>query len=73
MAVHWMDYKYISFFIICLGTNINDAVLLAVDMLHVAEKTNIVPENSASMIILLTDGDPNVGMSVLLISNFEKK
>ncbi|KAL7837186.1 hypothetical protein SRHO_G00268970 [Serrasalmus rhombeus] len=42
-------------------TNINDAVLRAVDILTAAKKNNTVPENSASMIILLTDGDPTYG------------
>ncbi|KAB5536863.1 hypothetical protein PHYPO_G00112210 [Pangasianodon hypophthalmus] len=45
------------------GTNINDPVLHAVGMLNTAKKNNTVPDNSASMIILLTDGDPNVGES----------
>lgn len=39
-------------------------------MLDLAKKNNTVPENSASMIILLTDGDPNEGMSVLLMTIF---
>ncbi|XP_036415924.1 inter-alpha-trypsin inhibitor heavy chain H3-like isoform X2 [Colossoma macropomum] len=42
-------------------TNINDAVLRAVDILTAAEKNKTVPGNSASMIILLTDGDPTFG------------
>ncbi|KAL7843614.1 hypothetical protein AOLI_G00251260 [Acnodon oligacanthus] len=42
-------------------TNINDAVLRAVDILNAAEKNKTVPVNSASMIILLTDGDPTYG------------
>lgn len=45
----------------CSVTNINDAVLLAVKMLEEAKSNNNVPENSASMIILLTDGNPNQG------------
>ncbi|KAK3512824.1 hypothetical protein QTP70_026052 [Hemibagrus guttatus] len=44
-------------------TNINDPLLLAVKMLKDARNNETVPENSASMIILLTDGNPNVGES----------
>ncbi|XP_060766188.1 inter-alpha-trypsin inhibitor heavy chain H3a [Neoarius graeffei] len=43
------------------GTNINDAVLHAVGILDLDKKNTTVPENSASMIILLTDGDPTSG------------
>nr|XP_033782443.1 LOW QUALITY PROTEIN: inter-alpha-trypsin inhibitor heavy chain H3-like [Geotrypetes seraphini] len=45
------------------GTNINDPVLLAIKMLNVAHERHEIPERSASLIILLTDGDPNVGES----------
>ncbi|KAL7843615.1 hypothetical protein AOLI_G00251270 [Acnodon oligacanthus] len=41
------------------GTNINDALLLAVDMLTAAKENKTIPDNSASMIILLTDGRAN--------------
>ncbi|XP_060713848.1 inter-alpha-trypsin inhibitor heavy chain H3-like [Tachysurus vachellii] len=44
-------------------TNINDAVLFAVKMLKDAMNNKTVPENSASIIILLTDGNPNAGES----------
>ncbi|XP_036415926.1 inter-alpha-trypsin inhibitor heavy chain H3-like isoform X2 [Colossoma macropomum] len=43
------------------GTNINDALLLAVDMLTAAKENKIISDNSASMIILLTDGRANAG------------
>ncbi|XP_049327922.1 inter-alpha-trypsin inhibitor heavy chain H3 isoform X1 [Astyanax mexicanus] len=43
-------------------TNINEAVLAAVNILTAAEKNNTVPDRSASMIILLTDGDPSFGV-----------
>ncbi|KAG7319218.1 hypothetical protein KOW79_017692 [Hemibagrus wyckioides] len=43
------------------GTNINDPLLFAVKMLKDAKEHKTVPENSASIIILLTDGDPNSG------------
>ncbi|KAF5904525.1 inter-alpha-trypsin inhibitor heavy chain H3-like [Clarias magur] len=42
-------------------TNINEAVLRAADLLKTARANKVVPENSASMIILLTDGDPTKG------------
>ncbi|XP_078066294.1 inter-alpha-trypsin inhibitor heavy chain H3-like [Mustelus asterias] len=45
------------------GTNINDPMLEAVDHLNKAHKEKILPERSVSMIILLTDGDPNEGES----------
>uniref|UniRef100_A0A8C4M8P6 Inter-alpha-trypsin inhibitor heavy chain 4 n=1 Tax=Equus asinus asinus TaxID=83772 RepID=A0A8C4M8P6_EQUAS len=43
------------------GTNINDAVLLAVQLLERANKQELLPAGSVSLIILLTDGDPTVG------------
>ncbi|XP_076012708.1 inter-alpha-trypsin inhibitor heavy chain H3-like isoform X2 [Genypterus blacodes] len=46
------------------STNINDAVLKGVDMLIKDRKANNLPERSADMIILLTDGMPNEGESV---------
>ncbi|KAL7837187.1 hypothetical protein SRHO_G00268980 [Serrasalmus rhombeus] len=42
-------------------TDINGAVLHAVDMLTAAKKNSSLPDHSASMIILLTDGDPTSG------------
>ncbi|XP_058229130.1 inter-alpha-trypsin inhibitor heavy chain H3-like [Hemibagrus wyckioides] len=42
-------------------TDINGAVLQAVDMLNTAKRNNSLPDNSPSMIILLTDGDPTTG------------
>ncbi|KAL6464408.1 hypothetical protein MHYP_G00267250 [Metynnis hypsauchen] len=45
------------------GTNINDALLLAVDMLTAAKEKKTIADNSASMIILLTDGHANEGES----------
>ncbi|KAK7926031.1 hypothetical protein WMY93_008341 [Mugilogobius chulae] len=47
------------------GTNINDAGLTAVEMLHTARRNEQVPQRSADMIILLTDGMPNSGESNL--------
>ncbi|XP_062325554.1 inter-alpha-trypsin inhibitor heavy chain H3a isoform X2 [Osmerus eperlanus] len=43
-------------------TNINDAVLRAVDMLVKDKQNNLFPDRSVSMIILLTDGMPNIGV-----------
>ncbi|XP_072307768.1 inter-alpha-trypsin inhibitor heavy chain H3-like [Eucyclogobius newberryi] len=45
------------------GTNINDAVLKGVEMLHTARRNEMLPQRSADMIILLTDGMPNSGES----------
>ncbi|XP_062401903.1 inter-alpha-trypsin inhibitor heavy chain H3-like [Sardina pilchardus] len=42
-------------------TNINDAVLKAVEMLIRDTQQNLLPENSVSMVILLTDGQPTAG------------
>eukprot|EP00066_Takifugu_rubripes_P023189 XP_011612455.1 PREDICTED: inter-alpha-trypsin inhibitor heavy chain H3-like [Takifugu rubripes] len=43
------------------STNINAAVLKAVDMLVTDRKAKRLPEKSIDMIILLTDGDPTTG------------
>lgn len=43
------------------GTNINDALLTAIDMLQTAKKNKVTPERTSDMIILLTDGQPNSG------------
>ncbi|CAL8336637.1 unnamed protein product [Merluccius merluccius] len=45
------------------GTNINDAMMMPVKMLTTARKEEKVPERSLDMIILMTDGMPNVGES----------
>ncbi|XP_074470274.1 inter-alpha-trypsin inhibitor heavy chain H3-like isoform X2 [Sebastes fasciatus] len=47
------------------STNINDAVLRAVSMLEKERKHKNLPERSADMVILLTDGMPNAGESNL--------
>ncbi|XP_075951955.1 inter-alpha-trypsin inhibitor heavy chain H3-like [Anarhichas minor] len=47
------------------STNINDAVLRAVSMLERERRDKNLPERSADMIILLTDGMPNSGESNL--------
>ncbi|XP_068599031.1 inter-alpha-trypsin inhibitor heavy chain H3-like [Brachionichthys hirsutus] len=49
------------------ATNINDAVLKAVRMLVKERGNGNLPERSADMIILLTDGMPNHGQSNLKI------
>ncbi|XP_017392559.1 inter-alpha-trypsin inhibitor heavy chain H4 isoform X3 [Cebus imitator] len=43
------------------GTNINDAVLMAVQLLDRSNREEQLPSRSVSLIILLTDGDPTVG------------
>ncbi|XP_022600970.1 inter-alpha-trypsin inhibitor heavy chain H3-like [Seriola dumerili] len=47
------------------GTNINDAVLRGVNMLVEDRRAKRLPERSIDMIILLTDGNPNMGESSL--------
>ncbi|KAM5231072.1 inter-alpha-trypsin inhibitor heavy chain H4 isoform 23-T23 [Hipposideros larvatus] len=43
------------------GTNINGAMLTAVQLLDKANQEELLPFGSVSLIILLTDGDPTVG------------
>ncbi|XP_062971421.1 inter-alpha-trypsin inhibitor heavy chain H4 isoform X2 [Cynocephalus volans] len=43
------------------GTNINDAMLMAVKLLDNDNRNELLPAGSVSLIILLTDGDPTVG------------
>ncbi|XP_072574576.1 inter-alpha-trypsin inhibitor heavy chain H3 [Paramormyrops kingsleyae] len=53
------------------STDINQAVLKAVDLLYKDAAENKLPDNSVSMIILLTDGDPTSGVTspVAILSN----
>lgn len=44
-----------------LGTNINDAMLMAVQLLESSNRAELLSAGSVSLIILLTDGDPTVG------------
>ncbi|XP_014986190.3 inter-alpha-trypsin inhibitor heavy chain H4 isoform X6 [Macaca mulatta] len=43
------------------GTNINEAMLVAVQLLDSSNQEERLPDGSVSLIILLTDGDPTVG------------
>ncbi|XP_012354263.2 inter-alpha-trypsin inhibitor heavy chain H4 isoform X2 [Nomascus leucogenys] len=43
------------------GTNINDAMLMAVQLLDSSNQEERLPDGSVSLVILLTDGDPTVG------------
>ncbi|XP_064131255.1 inter-alpha-trypsin inhibitor heavy chain H4 [Loxodonta africana] len=43
------------------GTNINDAMMMAVKLLDSSNKEELLPAGSVSLIILLTDGDPTEG------------
>ncbi|XP_008701901.2 inter-alpha-trypsin inhibitor heavy chain H4 isoform X2 [Ursus maritimus] len=43
------------------GTDINHAVLMAVQLLNSAKQEELMPEGTVSLIILLTDGDPTMG------------
>ncbi|XP_068013782.1 inter-alpha-trypsin inhibitor heavy chain H3-like [Melanerpes formicivorus] len=44
-------------------TNLHGGIMRGIDMLNAAYEGNIVPKRSASIIIMLTDGQPNVGVS----------
>ncbi|XP_069328149.1 inter-alpha-trypsin inhibitor heavy chain H4 [Eulemur rufifrons] len=43
------------------GTNINDAMQMAVQLLDSSNRDELLPSGSVSLIILLTDGDPTEG------------
>ncbi|XP_025027811.1 inter-alpha-trypsin inhibitor heavy chain H4 isoform X1 [Python bivittatus] len=45
------------------ATDINEALLTAINSLDEASRTELLPEKSISMIILLTDGQPTVGIT----------
>lgn len=45
-------------------TNINDGLLTGISMLNKAREEHKVPERSTSIIIMLTDGDANMGEAV---------
>uniref|UniRef100_A0A8D0EMX4 Inter-alpha-trypsin inhibitor heavy chain H3 n=1 Tax=Strix occidentalis caurina TaxID=311401 RepID=A0A8D0EMX4_STROC len=42
-------------------TNLHGGIMRGIDMLNAAHEGNLVPKRSASIIIMLTDGQPNVG------------
>uniref|UniRef100_A0A803XWR1 Inter-alpha-trypsin inhibitor heavy chain H3 n=1 Tax=Meleagris gallopavo TaxID=9103 RepID=A0A803XWR1_MELGA len=44
-------------------TNLYGGMMKGIDMLNAAHEGNLVPKRSASIIIMLTDGQPNVGIS----------
>ncbi|XP_048813654.1 inter-alpha-trypsin inhibitor heavy chain H3-like [Lagopus muta] len=44
-------------------TNLYGGMMKGIDMLKAAHEENLVPKRSASIIIMLTDGQPNVGIS----------
>ncbi|KAM9226952.1 inter-alpha-trypsin inhibitor heavy chain H3-like [Leptosomus discolor] len=44
-------------------TNLHGGIMRGIDMLNAAHVGNLVPKRSASIIIMLTDGQPNVGIS----------
>uniref|UniRef100_A0A669Q7A0 Inter-alpha-trypsin inhibitor heavy chain H3 n=1 Tax=Phasianus colchicus TaxID=9054 RepID=A0A669Q7A0_PHACC len=44
-------------------TNLYGGIMKGIDMLNAAHEGNLVPKRSASIIIMLTDGQPNVGIS----------
>ncbi|RMC00022.1 hypothetical protein DUI87_23431 [Hirundo rustica rustica] len=44
-------------------TNLHGGLMRGIDILNAAHDENLVPKRSASIIIMLTDGHPNVGIS----------
>ncbi|NXH59783.1 ITIH3 inhibitor, partial [Rhabdornis inornatus] len=44
-------------------TNLHGGLMRGIDILNAAREENLVPKRSASIIIMLTDGQPNVGVS----------
>lgn len=46
-------------------TNLHGGIMRGIDMLNAAHEGNLVLKRSASIIIMLTDGQPNVGKFVL--------
>ncbi|KGL75413.1 Inter-alpha-trypsin inhibitor heavy chain H3, partial [Tinamus guttatus] len=44
-------------------TNLHGGLMRGIEMLNAAHEENLVPKRSASIIIMLTDGQPNVGIS----------
>lgn len=53
------------------GTNINEALLRAVQMLVRASNQGLIDPRSVSMIILVSDGDPTVGKARCFLPCFE--
>ncbi|KAK9406272.1 inter-alpha-trypsin inhibitor heavy chain H3-like [Crotalus adamanteus] len=45
------------------GTNFNDGLLTGIEMLNNAHENKSVPERSASLVIMLSDGEANIGVS----------
>uniref|UniRef100_A0A8C0ZKS0 Inter-alpha-trypsin inhibitor heavy chain H3 n=1 Tax=Cyanistes caeruleus TaxID=156563 RepID=A0A8C0ZKS0_CYACU len=45
------------------STNLHGGLMRGIDILNAAHEENLVPKRSASIIIMLTDGQPNVGIS----------
>ncbi|KAM6256522.1 inter-alpha-trypsin inhibitor heavy chain H3-like [Porphyrio hochstetteri] len=44
-------------------TNLHGGIMRGINMLNAAHEGNLIPKRSASIIIMLTDGQPNVGIS----------
>jgi len=54
-----------NFYVYLTVTNLYGGIMKGIDMLNAAHEGNLVPKRSASIIIMLTDGQPNVGKFVL--------
>lgn len=53
------------------GTNINEALMRAIQMLIRASNQGLIDPRSVSMIILVSDGDPTVGKVYLFLLCFD--
>lgn len=53
------------------GTNINEALMRAIQMLVRASNQGLIDPRSVSMIILVSDGDPTVGKSPRFLFCFD--
>ena len=57
----WLSVSLIGSRRLTPGTNINEALLKAIQMLVRASNQGVIDPRSVSMIILVSDGDPTVG------------
>uniref|UniRef100_A0A8B9D6M5 Inter-alpha-trypsin inhibitor heavy chain H3 n=1 Tax=Anser cygnoides TaxID=8845 RepID=A0A8B9D6M5_ANSCY len=55
--------KFPNFSVYLAVTNLYGGIMKGIEMLNAAHEENVVPKRSASIIIMLTDGQPNVGIS----------
>uniref|UniRef100_A0A8C6VEJ2 Inter-alpha-trypsin inhibitor heavy chain H3 n=1 Tax=Naja naja TaxID=35670 RepID=A0A8C6VEJ2_NAJNA len=63
LNLHFHMLKKLKPYFHVLGTNYNDGLLTGIEMLNKAYESQSVPERSASLVIMLSDGEANVGVS----------